>query len=127
MAIRYEWKITALKKAPSLNGLSDVITHINFEYKGIDGDHSAVFNGACPVGPPDENSFVPLADLTEAEVLVWAQANHPVENMQDVINKTIADKKTPKNVEVDTLPWIGNAESDEEASTEDGTSEDSED
>jgi len=127
MAIRYEWKITALKKAPSLDGLSDVITHVNFEYKGIEGEYSAVFNGACPVGPPEKDSFVPLADLTEADVLVWAQANHPVENMQDVISKVIADKKTPKNVEVDTLPWIGSAESDEEASTEDENSEDSED
>ena len=97
MAINYEWKITALKKAPSLDGLSDVITHINFEYKGTKGSGSdkieAVFNGACPVGPPDSNDFKEFAKLTEADVLAWAQANHPVENMQDVISKTIADKE----------------------------------
>ena len=34
----YEWKITALKQAPTLDGLSNVITHINFEYKGTDAD-----------------------------------------------------------------------------------------
>ena len=67
MAINYEWKITALKKAPSLDGLSDVITHINFEYKGTKGSGSdkieAVFNGACPVGPPDSNDFKEFAKL----------------------------------------------------------------
>tara|TARA_B100001778_G_C18328502_1_gene511903 strand:+ start:119 stop:508 length:390 start_codon:yes stop_codon:yes gene_type:complete len=128
MAIRYEWKITALKKAPSLDGLSDVITHVNFEYKGIDGDHSAVFNGACPVGPPDKDNFKALADLTQEEVIGWAQANHPVENMQDVILKTISDKLTPKNVEVDSLPWVASAEEEsEEESSEEESSEDSDD
>ena len=129
MAIKYEWKITALKKAPSLNGLSDVITHINFEYKGTKGSGSdkieAVFNGACPVGPPDSNDFKEFAKLTEADVLAWAKANHPVENMQDVISKTIADKETPKNVEVETLPWDMSTESSEDASNDDGTSDDS--
>jgi len=127
MAIRYEWKITALKKAPSLDGLSDVITHVNFEYKGIDGDDSAVFNGACPVGPPDKDNFKPLADLTQEEVIGWAQANHPVENMQDVILKAISDKKTPKNVEVDSLPWVESAEEESEESSEEESSEDSDD
>ena len=129
MAIKYEWKITALKKAPSLNGLSDVITHINFEYKGTKGSGDnkveAVFNGACPVGPPDSNNFKKFEELSEADVLAWAQENHPVENMQDVINKVIADKEVPKNVEVETLPWDIEPESDDEASTEDGTADDS--
>ena len=77
MAITYTWKITALKKAPSLDGLSDVITHINFEYKGVDGDHTASFMGACPVPAPDAEDFTPLADLKEAEVIEWAKENHP--------------------------------------------------
>ena len=71
MAITYTWKITALKKAPSLDDLSDVITHINFEYKGVDGDHTASFWGACPVPAPDAENFTPLADLTENQVKGW--------------------------------------------------------
>lgn len=31
MNITYDWKITALKKAPTLDGLSNVITHIETE------------------------------------------------------------------------------------------------
>ena len=127
MAIKYEWKITALKKAPSLDGLSDVITHVNFEYKGTEGDLEAVFNGACPVGPPDSNNFKALEELSEADVLLWAQDNHPVENMQDVISKAIADKKVPKNVEVDTLPWEASSESESEDNDTDSSSDDSSD
>ena len=38
MNLTYSWKITALKKAPSLDGLSNVITHIRFDYTGTDAD-----------------------------------------------------------------------------------------
>lgn len=104
MAITYTWKITALKKAPSLDDLSDVITHINFEYKGVDGDHTASFWGACPVPAPDAENFTPLADLTEAEVIEWAKENHPTDHMNEVIEKQINESKTPTQVDAD-MPW----------------------
>jgi len=106
MNLSYEWKITAMKKAPSLDGLSDVITHVNFEYKGIDADsgEEAVFNGACPIGAPDSENFTALGELTEGDVIAWAKANHPTDHMNEVIEKQISDKLTPKNVEVE-MPW----------------------
>tara|TARA_E500000305_G_C3896132_1_gene176475 strand:- start:203 stop:637 length:435 start_codon:yes stop_codon:yes gene_type:complete len=104
MAITYTWKITAMKKAPSLDGLSDVITHINFEYKGVDGDHTASFWGACPVPAPDAEDFTALADLTEAEVINWAKENHPTNHMDEMIEKQINESKTPTQVEAE-MPW----------------------
>lgn len=106
MNLSYEWKITAMKKAPSLDGLSDVITHVNFEYKGTDADsgEEAVFNGACPIGAPDSESFTALGELTEADVIAWAQANHPTDHMNEVIEKAISEKITPKNEEAE-MPW----------------------
>ena len=106
MNLSYEWKITAMKKAPSLDGLSDVITHVNFEYKGTDADsgESAVFNGACPIGAPNSEDFTDLANLTEADVIAWAQANHPTDHMNEVIEKAISEKITPKNEEA-IMPW----------------------
>jgi hypothetical protein len=112
MAITYTWGITAMKKAPSLDGLSDVITHVNFTYTGTDSEtdsdgnaYTAVFNGACPISAPDSENFTALADLTEADVIAWAQANHPVEHMQEVIEDNISKQKTPTNVEVEGMPW----------------------
>ena len=106
MAITYTWKITAMKKAPSMDGLSDVITGLNFDYTGKKGDLEGTFHGACPVGAPDSENFTALADLKEADVIEWAKENHPVEHMNEVIEKQIADQETPKNVEVDALPWV---------------------
>lgn len=103
MNMSYEWAITAMKKAPTLDELSDVITHVNFIYTGTDADsgHSFVFNGACPLAAPQEgDEFIALADLTEAKVIEWAQAAHPVDYMNSVIEEEINRKITPINVEV---------------------------
>lgn len=108
MNITYDWKITALKKAPSLDGLSDVITHIRFDYTGTDEDsgESHTFHGACPVGPPSSGSFTALTSLTENKVIEWAKANHPTDHMNEVIEKAISDKITPKNEDVTELDWL---------------------
>lgn len=112
MAITYTWGITAMKKAPSLDGLSDVITHVNFKYVGTDSEndsegnpYTAEFSGACPIGAPDSENFTALSEVTEADVIAWAQANHPVEHMQEVITKNINEQKTPKNIDVSEMPW----------------------
>jgi hypothetical protein len=114
MNISYEWRITALKQAPTLDGLSNVITHVNFEYKGTDADsgESAVFNGACPIGSPDAENFTAIGDLAEEDVITWAQANHPTEHMNEVIQNEISKKITPTNVEVtgDDVSWLATEE-----------------
>lgn len=108
MNITYDWKITALKKAPSLDGLSNVITHIRFDYTGTDADsgESHTFHGACPVGAPNPDAFSEITTLTEADVIEWAKANHPTDHMNEVIEKAISDKVTPKNEDVTELDWL---------------------
>ena len=108
MELTYDWKITALKKAPSLDGLSNVITHIRFDYTGTDAasGESHTFHGACPVGAPSADSFSEINTLTEADVIEWAKANHPTDHMNEVIEKAISDKVTPKNEDVTELDWL---------------------
>ena len=105
MTITYTWSITSLKTAPALEGLSDVVTGIRFNYTGTDENgNTHTFNGAVPVGAPDSENFKPLAELTEAEVIAWAQANHPTDHMNSVIERAIAKQVAPTDVEV-ALPW----------------------
>ena len=114
MAITYTWSITGLKKANSLNGYTDVITGIKFEYAGTSDQldeegnpYTATFSGAVPASAPPESAddFTSFANLTEAEIITWAQANHPVDHMQQVIQKEINNKINPSNVEVGSMPW----------------------
>ena len=119
MELTYDWKITALKKAPSLDGLSNVITHIRFDYAGTDASsgESHTFHGACPVGAPNAENFSEINTLTEADVIEWAKANHPTDHMNEVIEKAISDKVTPKNEDVTELDWL-QTETTEEPVTE---------
>lgn len=108
MNITYTWSITALKKAPLLDGLFDVITNIRFNYTGTDADsgESHTFHGACNIPAPDPDNFSAIDTLTEAQVIEWAQANHATHLMDEVIEKAISDKITPKNVDVIDLDWL---------------------
>lgn len=115
MNITYTWEITGLKKAPSLNGLSDVITSISFNYTGTDSEsgESHTFLGACPISEPDSENFTAISDLTEAQVIEWAQAHHPTEHMNYEVERSISNKITPKNVEVTEIAWLNTEETTE--------------
>ncbi len=107
MNITYSYKITSMLMAPLLDGLSDVITVVKFNYIGKDSDsgYEGVFNGSIPVEAPDPSSFVPLKDLTEDEVIQWVIDTYPSwDHPQNVILKQINNKITPKTDEAQ-MPW----------------------
>jgi|TARA_B110000908_G_scaffold126710_1_gene148684 hypothetical protein len=106
MAINYTWSITGLKlEATSSAGLNDVVTGIKFNYTGTDENGvSSSFAGAVPVGAPDADTFTAYGTLTEADIITWAQANHPVDHMQEVVTKGI-QKLTVVETDATTLPW----------------------
>ena len=106
MNITYTWAITAMEMAPSLDGLTDVVTNVKFKYTGTDSDSGfdGVFDGAIPVGTPDPSSFVPLADLTEDEVIAWVQSIYPMDHPNEMVLEQIQNKITPVN-ETAPMPW----------------------
>lgn len=106
MNIIYTWAISSMKMAPALDGLSDVITNVKFKYTGTDSDSgfSAEFMGAIPIGQPESGSFIPLADLTENEVIEWVKSIYNLDHPNSVILKQINEKIQPTNQEVH-LPW----------------------
>jgi hypothetical protein len=106
MAVDYSYKIKELEMAPSLDGLSDVVTRVRFSYIGVDADtgYSGSFLGATPVPSPNSGSFTPLSELTEEEVIEWVAIAHPLGHMQEQILKQIETQITPKYEPV-PLPW----------------------
>jgi hypothetical protein len=106
MNITYTWKISGMKMAPALDGLTDVITNIQFEYKGTDAEsgYSSSFMGAIPVGKPNTDDFVPLKDLTENEVIAWVQSIYPMDHPNEVIQKGIENQIIPEDKDA-PMPW----------------------
>lgn len=112
MAITYSYKINQISMAPSLAGLSEVVTHVRFTYTGVDENgNEGVFQGATPMPAPSSENFTPLANLTEADVIEWVKITHPVAHMQEVIARQIAEKVAPTNEDV-PLPWAPQDSSD---------------
>ena len=107
MAILYTYEPTELFMAPSLDGLTDVVTRVRYNYTGVDEETglSAVFAGSTPTPQPASGSeFIPFQDLTEAEVVAWLEAIVPTDHMQEVITKNINNQIAPK-YEPAPLPW----------------------
>ena len=109
MNITYTWKILSIKMAPSLDSLTDVVTSVSFEYTGTDSDSGfdGTFNGTIPIGKPDSSNFVPLKDLTENEVIDWVKSIYNLDHPNQVVEKIIVNKITPKNENV-PMPWDPN-------------------
>jgi len=107
MNITYTYAITAMEMAPSLDGLTDVITVVKFNYTGLDADSGfeGVFNGSYPVDAPDPINYVPLADLTEQDVIDWIVAEYPSwEHPNEVVAKSINNQIVPKTDNA-PMPW----------------------
>ena len=103
MAITYEYKIKRLR-AGSVDLLSDVVVNVEFEYTGTDDKGNAyTFMGAVPMPAPVKKEFTPLQDLTEEQVIEWVKIHHPVDMMNEIIEKEIA-KQVQKHSDV-RLPW----------------------
>ena len=107
MAIIYTYEPTELFMAPSLDGLTDVVTRVRYNYTGVDEETglSAVFAGAAPMPEPASGQpFIPLNELTEPEVVGWLIATVNPSHMQEMITKNINNQIAPK-YEPTPLPW----------------------
>ena len=106
MNIIYTWAIISMEMAPSLDGLSDVVTLVRFKYTGTDSisGYSGDFDGSTPVGTPDPNNFVPLQDLTEEEVIAWVKYVYNFAHPSEVVLRKINNQIAPTNEDA-PMPW----------------------
>jgi hypothetical protein len=77
MPVTYSWNINSLAVSPvPVDGSDDVIVQISASRVATDGDNT-VQDARVVNWTPDELSgpFVPLADVTEADVIGWVEAS----------------------------------------------------
>jgi len=94
------WTILQLERNTSDDGV--VVAH--WRASDVDGDHSGRNHGTCSFTPdPADESFIPFADLTEADVLSWTEAELDVGAIEASIASQIAESKEP--VVQTGVPW----------------------
>jgi hypothetical protein len=105
MAITFTFKVNKIEIAPSLDGLTDVVTRVRYDYKGIDENgNEGTFAGATPMPLPDSEHYKPFEELTEDDVISWLEAVADKPHMQEKIANQIEAKIAPKYVDT-PLPW----------------------
>ena len=110
----FNWTISAVDRAVTLDELSDVIQTVHWRYSGTDENEvTAETYGATSIGNPNPQDFTPWDSVTETDVIGWLEAIMSVvpevaegeeaqptelENMKANIEKQIALLVTPTTI-----------------------------
>lgn len=73
MAITNTWAVQQLNAYPELDGQADVVFSVHWQLNGTDGTYNGSVYGSVGVTLDEGASFVPYADLTQAQVIGWVQ------------------------------------------------------
>lgn len=108
MSNTYTWSITALDCIPDVDGQTDYVVTSHWTCTGTDGTFTgSVYNTATFNVSAKKANYIPYANLTEAEVIVWTQAtlgDEAVAATYTSIDAQIANQVNPPIVRP-PLPW----------------------
>lgn len=112
----YNWEVTILDTAPSLDGLEKVVIGAGWYVEAKDDTPDPVkadligytkFEAASPA------SFTPYESLTKAQVLKWIwETEDAKQKVEEHLDQQILEKKNPAVLNL-PLPWPSNAPSDD--------------
>jgi len=97
--IQFNWIILAMKCKVEVEGLSDVVITIHWEYNATkDIDEKTYFAesyGVTPVPMPSRDNFIPYKELTKGQVTGW---------IEDILNITTMQLALEANIELQINP-----------------------
>jgi len=97
--------VTQMYTLPQESGQTDVVVNVNYLVTGVDGANTAAIGFSQQFTIQQGGSFTPYADLTEAQVVSWADPQ-TVSNaqacVQGQINSMINPPVSPTS---QALPW----------------------
>jgi hypothetical protein len=97
--ITFNWTISAVERAVSLDGLQDVIQTVHWRYRGTDENGvTAETYGATAVGQPNPQDFTPFDEVTPSDVEGWLEVLLDVPSMQENLQAQIALLITPTTI-----------------------------
>lgn len=107
--ITYSWRFSQLKVAQSQGELSNVAHSIDYRLCRIEDSGIAYHYGTLEFAPADPENFVPFDQLTEADMIAFAEATLGAE--LDTIKTALGEQIANPIVEM-PLPWVQTVESD---------------
>lgn len=101
MAANVEWRVESAVWDTATGG----ITTVHWRASVVDGEVSADAYGSLGFTPdPEAVGFIPLAELTPADVLAWVKAREEVAGLEEDLLRQVEKKKNP--TQESGLPWV---------------------
>jgi hypothetical protein len=105
--ITYTWRINKIHVRPLLNGLTNIIHTVDWDYVGIDeNNNKSSVRVPITLPSPSEENFIPYNDITEEMIISWRGSISNIEDLQQDITNKIELIKNPPIIEL-PFPWIG--------------------
>lgn len=107
MAITNTWAVAAMDAYPEYEGNADVVFTVHWTLNATDGEHAGGVYGSVGLTLDPEATYVPYANLTEAQVIGWVQTALGEEQVATYEAGVLAQIELQKNPTVVTppLPW----------------------
>ena len=103
---QFDWKITQIE-AQKIDDLDDVVVTVCFDIDATEDGLKGFVQGDTKLLPPDAQSFVELADITEAQVIAWtkdALGEAGMARFEGMAKQQIDNQKV-EQPKVVPLPW----------------------
>jgi len=107
MAITNTWAVVAMDAYPEYEGNADVVFTVHWTLNATDGEHAGGVYGSVGLTLDPEATYVPYANLTEAQVIGWvkdALGEEQVAAYEANVAEQIANQINPPVVSP-ALPW----------------------
>jgi len=69
--MKFAWSFPQFVVNPSLDGLTNVVTAINWVCTGTNGNFTSSASGTANLGTPNPAEFIPYADITQEMAYAW--------------------------------------------------------
>ena len=101
----FEIKVTGIRTG-NVGDLTNVLRQVQWTLKGTEAGQSFELPQTTDLGAPDSENFVPLSEVTEANVVAWIEANETrlpsiKAHIQFVLNKEVAKAALADS----PMPW----------------------
>ena len=96
--MEFNWQVVQMDRLTS----DGFVVTVHYNVSAVDGDFTASTYGTVGYTQEDK-SYVPFADLTEAEVVGWVQNSLGKDTVEEALTSQIEAQKNP--VQETGLPW----------------------
>ena len=93
--MQYTWSFPQFIVNPSSDGLTNVVTAINWVCTGTNGAYASSASGTVNLGSPNSAEFTPYADITQEMAYQWVSQCISMPGVESGIAAQVAQLSKP--------------------------------